>query len=90
MTANRNNNAAATKPVSQPLRVPRRPGVAGGGVWGSVLARARSVVSHARGVQFCAVARPGLVDGLDDHLLRDIGLTIDAVRREAPSGPWPL
>ena len=88
MTANYNNRGAA-KPVGQPLRLPPRSGTDASGLWGSVLARARSVILQARGMQPCAVARPGLVDGLDDHLLLDIGLTVDAVRRDIRRGPWP-
>jgi hypothetical protein len=86
MTANYNNRGAA-KPVGQPFRLPPRSGTGASGLWGSMLARARSVVSQA--VQPCAVGRPGLVDGLDDHLLLDIGLTVDAVRRDIRRGPWP-
>lgn len=88
MTAN-HNDKATLKPVGKLDREPRRPGVAASGLLGSVLARALSVVSQARGTQPCSASRPGLVHALDDHLLLDIGLTVDAVRRDVPRGPWP-
>ena len=60
------------------------------GLFGAVLARARSLVSAARPAPACCDApSAGPVQSLDDRLLLDIGLAVDAVRREMPPVPWP-
>jgi hypothetical protein len=55
-----------------------------------VLARARDLVFPARLAPACCDApSAGPVQLLDDRLLLDIGLSVDAVRREMPPAPWP-
>jgi hypothetical protein len=62
----------------------------GAGLLGTVLARARSLVFPNRAAPAgCAASGADPVQSLDDRLLLDIGLAVDAVRREAPPVPWP-
>ena len=65
-------------------RPPVRRDPAGSGVWDALVQTARAVLDVR--VARCEVE---LVASLDDHMLADIGVESDAVRRDTPRYPWP-
>jgi len=48
---------------------------------------ARSVVASARWLMFGCESE--VLEWLDEHMLSDIGLVTDGIRRDIRRGPWP-